>query len=58
MPFISLYSSIINLDNFNIIDRVNIKDKQTISLDGKLIHDEIEGLIIHHTKPIEDCAVL
>ena len=31
-----------------------IKDKQLISLDGKILQDEIEGLIIHYTQPIED----
>jgi len=34
--------------------QIGIKDKQSISLDGELLHDEIEGLIIHYTKPIED----
>jgi dTDP-4-dehydrorhamnose 3,5-epimerase len=33
---------------------IGIKDKQLISLDGKVLQDEIEGLIIHRTPPIED----
>jgi len=30
------------------------KDKQLISMDGKVLQAEIEGLIIHSTPPIED----
>ncbi|AWL07900.1 dTDP-4-dehydrorhamnose 3,5-epimerase [Aquirufa nivalisilvae] len=33
---------------------IGIKDKQLISLEGKVLQDEIEGLIIHRTPPIED----
>ena len=33
---------------------VGIKDPQLISLEGKILQDEIQGLIIHRTPPIED----
>ena len=31
-----------------------IKDPQLISEDGEVLHDNIEGLIIHRTPPVED----